>query len=188
MQHFKRLFCVTVTIIILNSSGYVYAKNDNFDMKNDYVTFTEKSSIKTEDMRKKSQISEEDLKEYLSRFPDLAGIETALIEAQEEYGVNAILLLAIIRLESGNGRSNLAASKNNLGGIVSSDSVTAYSSFDTKNDCVEYMAQLLSEDYLTDGGRFFSGYTLADIAKRYSVSKVWSDLICDLMYEIQFGL
>ena len=189
MHRLKRFSCMIVTVIILNGSGYVYAENDNSDIKQEYVTFTEKNNIKTEDMRKKSQINEDKLKEYLSRVPNLSGIEGALINAQEEYGVNAILLLAIIRLESGNGRSNLATSKNNLGGLVSGGySVTVYRSFDTKDECVIFMAQLLSENYLNDSGKFFSGYTLADIAKRYSVSKAWSDLVCSIMYEIQLGL
>lgn len=193
MYNFKRLSCfIVITIIIFSGSGYVYAENDNFDPERGYIAFRNKNIIKTQDMRGKSQIDETVLREYLKRFPDLLGISSTLLEVQEEYGVNAILLLAIIRLESGNGKSNLAVSKNNLGGIVSSASsgqaITVHRSFDSKEECVKYMGRLLSQHYLRESGRFFSGYTLVDIAKRYSVSKNWSALIRNLIFEVQTGL
>jgi len=166
------------------TTSRVYAQSDN--KTEGYVIFTE-NNIKTEDMRKKSSLDEEKLSEYLNKFPNLSGIEEALISAQEEYNVNAILLLAIVRLESGNGGSSLAKSKNNLGGLVSSGkTVTVYKSFDTKSDCVTYMAELLSENYLTEGGKYYNGYTLNDIAKSYSTSSAtWCSLVTDLIYEIQ---
>lgn len=154
-----------------------------------YVAFNDRSTVQTMDMRQKSNISEEVLREYLLRFPNLFGIAPTLIEAQEAYNVNAIMLLAIIRLESGNGQSRIAVSKNNLGGIVApSNSAAVYRAFDSKEECVVFMAHLLSNQYLTEGGRFFSGYTLGDINKRYSVSSEWSSKIGNLMVEIQSEL
>jgi beta-N-acetylglucosaminidase len=155
----------------------------------EYVVFTDKN-IKTEDMRKKSNLDEKKLTEYMKKFPNLAGIEETLLEVQDDYNVNAILILAIVRLESGNGKSQIAKTKNNLGGIIaSSKSVRVYRSFDTKSDCIIYMAKLLSEHYLTEGGKYHNGYTLPDIAKRYSTaSDKWTDLVQELMYEIQKGI
>jgi len=171
-------------------NGYTaFAKADNASAEQEYVIFSDRDKIKTQDMRLKTQVTEEELKKYLQRFPNLAGIEGALIEAQEEYNVNAILILSIIRLESGNGRSWLAVNQNNLGGITAPrNSVTAFRSFDSKSECVMYMAQLLGEQYLTDGGKFFNGYTLADINKKYSVSKNWSTKVSEIMYEVQWRL
>jgi len=199
MQHLKRFFCLTVAVIILgSSSGYTaHARTDDKpDFKNEisgpvqeYVIFSDKNNIKTQDMRKKSQVSEEQLRVYLQRFPNLSGIEGALIEAQDIYNVNAILMLSIIRLESGNGKSNLARNQNNLGGITAPrNSVTAFRSFDSKRDCVIYMAKLLGEQYLNETGRFFNGYTLLDINKKYSASTAWSTKVSEIMYEIQWRL
>ncbi|MCL2774780.1 MAG: glucosaminidase domain-containing protein [Oscillospiraceae bacterium] len=190
-RKFKTLSCliISASAIILftvasTSAADAYEQSGN--TAQGYVIFTE-NNIKTEDMRKKSELDKEELSEYLEKFPNLSGIEDALISAQDDYSVNAILILAIVRLESGNGGSRLAKSKNNLGGLVSSGrTVTVYKTFDTKSDCVTYMAQLLSENYLTEGGKYYNGYTLNDIAKSYSTSsKTWSDLVTSLIYEIQ---
>ena len=40
--------------------------------------------------------------------------------------------------------------------------------FDSKADCVEYMASLLGTKYLTDGGRLYSGKTARDVAVSYT--------------------
>ena len=188
MHYLKRFFCVMTAVIML--SGIVHAtKTEDKNGSEEYVIFSDKNSIITEDMRKKSQVTEEDFKIYLQRFPNLSGIEAALVEAQDLYNVNAILMLAIIRLESGNGGSALARNQNNLGGITAPrNSVTVYRSFDSKDECVFFMARLLGEQYLYENGRFFNGYTLTDIAVRYSVSSNWSTLVRDIMFEIQHNL
>jgi beta-N-acetylglucosaminidase len=185
------LILAVIIIIIMGSSGYVYARSDDSEIEQGYITFTgtNRNSIKAQDMRQKSPVTEEELREYLQRFPDLLGIEGAMIKAQEEYNVNALMLLAIIRLESGNGRSRLATNQNNLGGITSPNrSVAVYRSFDSKEECVMFMARLLGEQYLTEGGRFFSGYTLVDINKRYSTTSDWSDKIADIILEICYRI
>ena len=194
---FKMMLCIMIAVCLTLSSGVnltVYAADDKTadkakESENEYVVFTEKN-INTTDMRKKSKLDEKTLAEYMKNFPALSGIEEALIETQDDYGVNAILILAIVRLESGNGKSSIAKSKNNLGGLVGWDnSVRVYKSFDSKSDCVEYMAELLSENYLSEDGKYFSGYTLGDIAQRYSSSPdKWTELIGDMMCGIQEGL
>jgi len=199
-RNLKILLCLTVIIysaIIsqgLNFSIYVYdvcaadyVKADAAD--NEYVVFTEKN-IKTEDMRKKSKLNKQKLSEYMKKFPKLSGIEETLIEMQDEHSVNALLILAIVRLESGNGKSQIAQSRNNLGGIVvSGKTVNVYKSFDTRSDCIIYMAELISKNYLTEGGKYFNGYTLTDIAKKYSASPdIWAERIKEIIYEIQTGI
>jgi len=193
----KTMLClIVITAVILSvqsafslsavsAETAVCAASEKTEQEREYVIFTEKN-IKTEDMRKKSDLTEDKLSEYLKKFPNLSGIEKALISAQEDYTVNAVLILAIIRLESGNGKSQLAKSKNNLGGIKAA---AVYRSFDSKNDCVEYMAKLLSTHYLTDGGKYYKGYTLNDIAKTYCASsEKWTNLVKDLIYEIQTSI
>jgi len=190
MRRFKRNLKILLCLIFIILQGVnfpVYAKPGAPD--NEYVVFTEKN-IKTEDMRKKSNLDRTKLSEYMKKFPNLSGIEDTLLEMQDEYKVNALLILAIVRLVSGNGKSQIAQSKNNLGGIITYEkSVRVYKSFDSRSDCVIYMAKLLSENYLTEGGKYHSGYTLTDIAKKYSASSdQWSDYVTDLIYEIQISI
>ena len=169
-------------------ANYIKVKQPN-NGDSQYVVFT-KENIKTTDLRKKSKLDKNKLAEYMKKFPSLSGIEDTLVAIQDEYNVNALLVLAIVRLESGNGKSSIAQSRNNLGGLIGYDnSVPVYKSFDSRSDCIIYMANLLSKHYLTEGGRYFSGYTLNDIAKKYSTSPhEWSGLTGDLIYEIQTGL
>ena len=155
----------------------------------EYVVFTE-NNIKTQDMRKKSRLDEKTLTEYMKKFPYLSGIEGTLIKIQEDYDVNAVLILAIVRIESGNGKSSAATSRNNLGGlIVMQDSVRVFKSFDSKDDCLIYMANLLANHYLSEGGKFFNGYTLSGISKKYCEPPTeWVDLVAEMMLEIQRGI
>jgi len=203
VQKMKRSLKVLLCLAIILSQGLgfpVYARSiakdadketkETKEMKqNEYVVFTEKN-IKTEDMRKKSKLDKDKLEEYMKKFPSLSGIEDTLLEMQDEYNVNAILIFAIVRLESGNGKSQIAKSKNNLGGIITYEkSARVYKSFDSRSDCVIYMAKLLSENYLTEGGRYYNGYTLPDIAKKYSAAPdKWSDYVSELIYEIQTSI
>lgn len=81
------------------------------------------------------------------------------------YGVNALAVASIIRLESANNTSRLATTKNNLGGIT--DGNGKYRSFDSKTQCIEYMVRLLKTQYLDPQGKFYRGYSLRNINELY---------------------
>jgi hypothetical protein len=157
----------------------------------DAVLFTP-DGIMAEDMRAPSETNIRRLGGYLERFPGLDGLAPSIIDAQERYGVNAVLLLAIIRLESGNGTSTIAHRQNNIAGIVSTRSTPErliYVTFESKEACVAYLARLLSRQYLSVEGRFHRGYTLEDIAKSYSEApEFWANAVAELMLEIQRGV
>jgi len=73
----------------------------------------------------------------------LAGLGQAFYGAEKAYGVNGVILAAICIHESGWGTSRLAREKNNLAGLG------AYSAgmgmtFDTRADCIDYLARLLA--------------------------------------------
>jgi len=193
-KNLKILLCLTLIISAISAQGFsMRVSAVKYLVRNptdsEYVIFTE-TNVRTTDMRAKSKLDAKQFTEYMQKFPCLAGIEDALLKIQDEYNVNALLILAIVRLESGNGKSSIAQSKNNLGGlIVSQNSVAVYKSFDTKSDCIIYMAKLLSENYLTKGGKYFNGYTLPDIAQRYSTSPdAWTDLVGNMLCQVQKGI
>jgi beta-N-acetylglucosaminidase len=94
----------------------------------------------------------------------LEGIEHAVVEAEERYGVNALFILAVAVNESGWGNSYLADTKNNLFGIAAYDSnIDAAFGFSSKSECINYFGQLISEDYFDNG--------LTDV---YSINSVYA--------------
>lgn len=110
----------------------------------------------------------------------LAGLGNYYAEKERTHGINALFLIGIAKLESAGGTSSLARNSNNLGGLKNGNS--GYLSFATKEDCVEYMADLLKEKYLTEGGRYYKGKTSKDVSIRYcEQSASWYGQVESLM-------
>ncbi|WP_219837371.1 glucosaminidase domain-containing protein [Paenibacillus sp. R14(2021)] len=80
------------------------------------------------------------------------GLEEAVLGIEEKYGINAFFTIAVMKLESGNGKSKLARTKNNLFGLnaTGNGNVKAYA-FATKGDCVRKFGQLISDNYVERG-------------------------------------
>ena len=108
---------------------------------------------------------------------ELEGIEEAVIQCEETYGINSLFILSVAALESGWGNSHLAQSRNNLFGIAAYDSdVDAAYSFETKGHCVQYFAELIYEDYIGEGR-----YDLYSINDKYASSDAWAYKVGSLM-------
>lgn len=111
----------------------------------------------------------------------LAGheLEDAILEIEEEYGINAYFTIAVMKLESGNGKSRLAKNKNNLFGLnaIDGNKENKAFSFKTKGDSVRKFGQLLSKNYVG------KGYTTIDkVAKKYCpANPKWSSLVKKIM-------
>ena len=77
----------------------------------------------------------------------LAGIGEALVAAEEEIGVNGVVLAGIIIHESGWGTSRLARERNNLAGLGAYDGREyAYSmTFGSRENCIMFLARLLRD-------------------------------------------
>ncbi|NKF07439.1 cell wall-binding repeat-containing protein [Clostridium gasigenes] len=105
----------------------------------------------------------------LNRFIDnntagdskLRGIGGALKDAEQKYGVNAILTLGVAMNESGKGMSAISQSKNNLFGIKAFDSdVSGASSFASPSESVyEFAKNYISRGYADPADwRYFGGF------------------------------
>lgn len=150
--------------------------------------YTYLNNVATFDLRQKSNINLKKLKEYLNNYSGLRDFQLAetLIEIENKYDINALFLLAIIRIESGNGKSDLAIHNNNLGSIISA---TSFTSFTSKSECVWYMAELLVDKYLNENGEWYGGgYTVRDVNKYYCETASWYKHIEYMMEEIEWGL
>ncbi len=107
------------------------------------------------------------------------GLEETILEVEEQYGINALFTIAVMKLESGNGKSRLAKSKNNLFGLnaISGDAHNKAFSFETKGDSVRKFGQLLSKNYVGKGYT-----TIEKIATKYCpANSKWSRLVKNIM-------
>lgn len=135
-------------------------------------------SLTTEsDLRVLSNLTAEDY-ELLLAGTELAGIGEALVTAEVAYGVNGLYMLGLACEESGVGTSRYARERNNLTGWGAADSNPdgAYY-FDSKSECIMHVAERLSINYLTEGGKFFSGYTPRAIDVKYCSNPKHADNI-----------
>ena len=94
----------------------------------------------------------------------MVGLGETFSRAEQEYGVNALFLISICEFESANGTSSLARNRNNLAGLGGSGNWASFSSFE---DCVEYLAELLSSEYLNPDSSFFHGFTTKGVCQTY---------------------
>ena len=119
-----------------------------------------------------SNVTAEELQSGL-RY-ELKPLAQTFVEIEEEYGINSTLYSSIVAIESGWGRSDLSANKNN---ITSFTTAGGYKSYESKEDCLWDMARNLSENYLDEDGIYYNGSAeLEDVACYYLLGKPRSEM------------
>ncbi|MGG7177942.1 glucosaminidase domain-containing protein [Clostridium paraputrificum] len=110
----------------------------------------------------------------------LRGMGQAFIEAQNKYGVNALLALGVAINESGWGTSQMAMEKNNLFGLKAyDDSVTSASGFKKPEDSIlDFSRGYISKGYSDPNDwRYYGGF-LGDkyvgVNVKYASDPYWS--------------
>lgn len=138
--------------------------------------------IGSDDLRKPSGLTSTQLERGLKH--DLKGLGSAFVTAEKMYNVNAVFLASVAALESNWGRSNYARKRNNLFGYgaYTSNPDHAYY-FESKEHAIYFVAKKLSEDYLTTTGKFFNGYTLQGVNKKYCTNPNWANSVGSIMRE-----
>ncbi|WP_245688119.1 N-acetylglucosaminidase [Salimicrobium halophilum] len=144
------------------------------------------------DLRRQSHYTGEMLDEYISsRVPDspLIGHGDAFVKVGEEYGINALYLMAHAIHESAWGKSRIAQDKNNLFGIDAHDgnayeAAMEYESFEAS---IRYLVEeKLTKQYLVEDGSYFNGYTLGNKSTgmnvKYASDPYWGQKIAGHMY------
>ena len=127
---------------------------------------------------------------YLAARTDLPPLGAAFIAAERRYGVNARFLLAAAMHESGWGSSAIARHKHNLFGFTAYDrapmeSATAWESFAAG---IDYTAAFIRKQYLTEGGRFWTGQpTLRAMQVYWSSSGWWGTSISRIASSMPLG-
>lgn len=80
-------------------------------------------------------------------------------DSAKRYGIDAALLEAVIRHESGNGKSRAAREYNNLGGVMKGKNLRKFSSHAESVDCIAHILYKYRERGLVN---------IDQIAKRYA--------------------
>ncbi len=104
---------------------------------------------------------------------DMVPYAADYLAAAERYGLNVYFLCAKDALESGWGRYR--AAPNNFGGWT--DDTGKYMEFESVHAYIDYTARNLKDMYLTDTGRYHTGYTLADVGYYYNGSDEWVEAV-----------
>lgn len=102
----------------------------------------------------------------------MQGLEKYFIQAEKETGINALYLAGLAVHESGWNTSKFAEKRNNLFGWQAYDNdldKTKY--FNSKGECILFVANKIKTLYLTENGMFHSGYTMESISSRYASDK-----------------
>ena len=106
----------------------------------------------------------------------LIELAPAFVAAQEEYGIDAVFLAAVAALESGWGAFPIR--ETNLFGFGNM-------SFETKEAGVDHVASFLKRAYLTEGGQYYKGVSVTNVAHYYCpVNPSWPGMVGQLMKEI----
>ncbi len=116
----------------------------------------------------------------------LKGTGGSLVQAEELYCVNSLVLSAIAYLESAGGMSRLAREKNNLFGL-GAGGANPYSSalyFSSKDECIYYTAKMLRNRYFNRGSRAYRGDNLVAIGPRYAADPLWAEKVGRTMSKI----
>ncbi len=111
------------------------------------------------------------------------------IDAQNKYGINALMLFAQAVNESGWGTSYYAVNRNNLFGIAAydnnPDNATVFSSV---ADCINYQASVLLRQYIdTDNWLFFGshfGNKGSGIAVKYASDTYYGLTLASIAYQV----
>lgn len=116
----------------------------------------------------------------------LADLGKDFVEAEEEYGVNAVYLMAHAAWESGWGTSNISKLKNNLYGFQAYDNSPAKSAtkFNSKGECIKAVAKYVSEHYLNENGDHYNGPHLKGMNIKYATDKNWAEGISEVMISL----
>lgn len=129
-----------------------------------------------------------DIVEYQKMLEGTALYEIAesLYNSEQKYGVNGLYLMGLACLESAYGKSDFARKRNNIVGWNAVDSNPGKASyFNSKSECIDFVAGKLKKNYLTENGCYFSGYTAKDIDKHYCTDKQHANKIINIIKNLE---
>ena len=110
----------------------------------------------------------------------LEGLAPTFFKAEEEYGINAIMLASLVATESAWGESDRAVNDNNMTGYAVYNDYSNGAIFKSKDECILRTARLLKEDYIPKDSKYNTGANIGNINKLYSADKNWANTITQI--------
>lgn len=141
---------------------------------------------KNMDLTVRTGLSKEEFKQVMKNLKqDTSGFfydnADTIYDVCKKYQINEIFFCGLISAESGwNIASNHRRTHNYIS-LMSNGKLISYSS--TKQG-LEVAAQKLHYNYLTSGGKFYGGKTLAGVKKKFCPSGTWVDLVYGRMSQV----
>lgn len=132
--------------------------------------------VSSSNVKSKTSVTAEFIDSKLSGTP-MQGLGEAFKKAESDYGVNALFLTGLAIHESNYGKSKIAQDKNNIFGFQAYDSSPYKSAakYATKADSIDKAAAHLAKNYLSEGGKYFNGYSISAVGKRYATDPNWAN-------------
>lgn len=140
-------------------------------------------SFNYDNITEKSNITAEEL--YVGLLgTNIEDCAWAIVECENIYGINAIVLSAIGVLESGNNSSDFAKYNNNLTGHGAFDNTNTAYTFSSRYECFYETARLLAKEYVNPGGLYYNGLSIDNVNTKYSSNVNWDKEVNQISNEI----
>lgn len=97
----------------------------------------------------------------------LESVSDVFVDAEKEYGINAIFLAGLVAQESGWGTSFRSQYENNMTGYMVYSPASQGTGFTSKRDNIMATAKLLRYKYLRDGGSYYEGLDIWSVNRNY---------------------
>ena len=118
------------------------------------------------DLRTVSGITAEEIKPYM--HPECRHLAEDVIRICEREEISAEFIVTVMRWERRPDLHNYFGWTNNRGRVMR---------FSSDVECLERVIPKIKEMYLTEGGRYFNGYTVEAVSRCYNNSDFWRDTI-----------
>lgn len=169
---------IIVAFMIVSDKGDALTYDEAMGLDWGGYDILEVERILSEDITEPSVLSEEqkeacligDMRCFYKDFDKVSG------------GIKYEALTAISALETGHFKSELAKEYNNVGGMRGSN---GYFQYDTKQDGIEALSNLLTNHYLNPEGCYYEGNTILDVSKNYNQSTHWVQLYVKIRLDME---
>jgi hypothetical protein len=118
------------------------------------------------DLRTVSDITAEELEVYM--HPETKHLAEDVIEICTKESVSAEFIITVMRWERRSDLHNYFGWTKNNGRLAR---------FSSDIECLEFCIPAIKRLYLSENGRYFNGYTVADVSKYYNNSEFWRKTI-----------
>ena len=139
------------------------------------MDLTVRTGLSKEDFKKVMKNLSQDTSKFFYNNAD------TIYDLCAKYQINEIFFCGLISAESGWNIAGNHRKTHNYISLMSKGKLIHYSSTEQG---LEVAAQKLHNNYLTPGGKFYGGKTLAGVKKKFCPSGTWVDLVYGRMSQV----